>query len=91
MVVNLSILNQTGKAIDGWTLEWQFADKQEITNLWNGSWNQNGKAVFVSNAAWNASIPNGATLYNVGFVAQYRGKNRIPTTFMLNGLACDVN
>jgi len=84
---SVTVHNDTGAALNGWTLAWTFADNQQITSLWNGVLAQQGKAVTVSDAGWNANLPhNGAVSF--GFNASYVGNNTAPTLFTLNGIAC---
>lgn len=86
--VNVTITNNSGTAINGWTLAWVFSGNQQITNLWGGSYSQTGTAVSVSNAGYNGSIgANGGTA-NFGFNLSYSGTNNAPTDFTLNGLSC---
>jgi endo-1,4-beta-xylanase len=84
--VGVTIQNN-GSPIDGWTLEWTFPGDQQITNLWGGSYDQNGASVSVSSASWNAVIPsNGSTSF--GFNMAFSGSNGAPTEFALNGTLC---
>jgi cellulose 1,4-beta-cellobiosidase len=81
-------VKNTGAAITSWTLTWSFGGTQRITNLWNGVVAQSGQAVTVSNAGWNGAIASGGTV-NFGFQATYSGSNAKPTSFKLNGVACN--
>jgi len=84
---NVTVHNYTGSPINGWTLAWNFADNQQITNVWNGVLRQNGKAVTVTDAVWNASLPHNGSV-SFGFNASYVGNNTPPSLFVLNGIAC---
>ena len=86
---DIYISNAGKTAINGWTLAWQFAGNQQITNLWNGLVAQTGKSVVVRNESWNGTINAGATT-QIGFVASYSGTNAKPTAFKLNGVSCKV-
>lgn len=88
MQVTLTLHNNTGSDINGWTLAWSFAGNQSITNLWNGNWSQSGADVTVSDVGWNGTIANGGSVTDIGFTADYSGGNEIPTDFVLNGMAC---
>lgn len=82
------VITNTGTAsITNWTLVWSFSGNQKITAYWNGTAVQSGKKVQFSNAAWNATIAAGGTA-QIGFNANYSGKNTAPTSFTLNGVAC---
>lgn len=86
--VNVTIGNNRASTINGWTLTWTFPGNQQISHLWNGSYTQSGASVSVSNAAWNGTIgANGGTV-SFGFNLAYSGTNAAPTSFSLNGTAC---
>jgi hypothetical protein len=85
--VSITIKNNTAVAIDGWTLAWNFAGNQTITNLWNGTYTQNGTVTTVKNASYNKSIPAKGSV-NFGFNISYSGTNVKPTGFVLNGITC---
>ncbi|MBX3014642.1 MAG: choice-of-anchor A family protein [Caldilineaceae bacterium] len=87
-VTNVTIVNQTGAAYNGWTMTWTFPGNQTITNLWNGSLRQTGKNIQVNDAGWNAQVANGAST-TFGFQASYSGTNAKPTAFKVNGIACN--
>ncbi len=84
------VIRNTGSAaITGWTLSWTFPNNQTITQLWGGSYTQNGATVRVTNFDWNATIGINGTV-NLGFLANWSGTNAKPTAFTLNGMACTV-
>lgn len=87
--VNITIKNNSTQPVNGWTLTWTFSGNQKITNLWCGSFTQNGAAVSVKNADYNGTIPAGGTV-NFGFNLSYSGTNLKPTGFTLNKIACEV-
>jgi hypothetical protein len=84
----ITIANTGTVAINGWTLTWTFANGQQITGLWNGSYVQSGANVAVKNLSYNGSIPAGGSYNGMGFTANYAGANAIPATFSLNGTVC---
>jgi hypothetical protein len=85
--VSVTIKNNGSSAINGWTLAWDFSGNQKITNLWGGSYTQNGTAVSVKNVSYNGTIPAGGTV-SFGFNLSYSGSNPKPTSFTLNGNPC---
>ncbi len=89
VVNNINITNNTGAALNGWTVTWNFAGNQQITNLWNGVLTQTGNQVTVRNASWNNSVANGAT-FSFGFQASYSGTNAKPANFALNNVPCTL-
>jgi len=89
MVADAYITNDTGAAITGWTLSWSFAGNQQIVNLWDGTYAQNGEAITVRNETWNGSVANGANVM-FGFQAAYTGTNGAPAAYKFNGVACTI-
>jgi hypothetical protein len=65
---------------------------QTITNPWNIIIIQEQIAgyVAVKDAGFNANIPANGGLVNFGFNLSYSGSNPKPTSFSLNGVACQV-
>ena len=61
-----------GRDLTGWTVRWRLPAGQTVTNLWNGSPRQDGTAVTVTNASYNAVVlANGTTSF--GFIATTTG------------------
>jgi endo-1,4-beta-xylanase len=87
--VAIAIKNNGSAAINGWTLVWNFAGNQKITNMWNASFTQSGTEITAKNASYNSTIPTGGSV-NFGFNISYSGSNAKPADFTLNGQACDV-
>jgi len=81
-------LSNTGTLVlNGWSLEWTFANGQKISQLWNGRYTQPAATVTVANLPWNAAIaPAGSVA--IGFLANWQGTNAVPTAFTVNGRAC---
>ena len=86
---NIAITN-TGDAItNGWTLTFAFPNGQTVQNGWPVTFTQAGANVTVaSNADWNRTIATNAT-FTAGFNGTFSGTNGIPTSFSLNGTACN--
>jgi endoglucanase len=87
--VSVTIKNNSGAAINGWSLTWNFTGNQKITNLWSAGFTQNGTAVTVTNASYDALIPAGGSV-SFGFNLSYSGSNSKPAAFTLNGGECSV-
>jgi len=83
-------ITNTGPAItSGWTLVFSFPSGQTVQNGWPVAFSQSGTQVTIaSNAQWNQSIASGAT-FSVGFNGNSTGTNTSPTSFALNGTACN--
>ncbi len=87
---DVTIKNNTANVVNGWTLAWTFPGTQKITNMWNASYTQSGASVSAKNLDYNAMIAaNGGTV-SFGFSDTYTGSNTKPTSFTLNGTACQV-
>jgi cellulose 1,4-beta-cellobiosidase len=88
-VINVTLKNNSAAAVNGWTLDWNFAGNQRIFNIWKAVHTQSNNKVTVINAAYNNMIPaNG--IVSFGFALSYSGANAKPTDFTLNGMACQV-
>ena len=79
-----------GAARDGWTLTFTFPGNQRVTNAWGATVTQSAAEVTVRNAAWNGSLPAGATA-TFGFQGTYSGTNARPADFRLDSAACTVS
>jgi Animal haem peroxidase/Cellulose binding domain len=89
--VNMTLFNQTTTPTSNWTLRFQFANGQSVTQLWNGNASQSGASVTVTNASWNAVIPAGGSLDGVGFNASFDNvTDPIPVNFTLNNRRCAI-
>jgi endoglucanase len=85
---NLIVHNSGTLAVDGWSLTFTFDGAQKIDQLWSARYTQSGRAVTITNEAWNATIAPGSDLNGIGFNATYSGSNHTPTAFFLNGTPC---
>ncbi|GCF10232.1 cellulose binding domain-containing protein [Dictyobacter arantiisoli] len=85
----LTITNTGSTAINGWSLQFSFANGQTITQGWNGTFSQLGSSVTIVNVSYNASIAPGASV-SPGYNASWNGTNTNPTAFTLNGQPCSV-
>jgi len=85
--VSITITN-TGPAITAWTLGYGYAGNQQLQQGWNGNWRQSGEQVSVTNVSWNGSLATGAST-QIGANFGYSGANTAPTSFTLNGAACN--
>ncbi|WP_338249804.1 cellulase family glycosylhydrolase [Dictyobacter halimunensis] len=84
---DIVITNTGSTAINGRTLKWTFANDQQITNGWNGTFTQQGKAVTATNVSYNGTIAAGGNT-DIGFSANVGATNNNPTSFTLNGASC---
>lgn len=77
-------------ALNGWTLTFDLADGQKVTQGWNAKWSQSGTTVTAANESWNGSVGAGASV-SAGFLGSSSGSNAVPTTFKLNDTTCNVD
>ncbi|MEU5314307.1 cellulase family glycosylhydrolase [Streptomyces sp. NPDC021562] len=77
-------------AVSSWSLSFDFASGQKVTQGWNGTWSQAGTTVTAVNESWNGSLGTGASV-SAGFLGSWSGSNAVPTTFKLNGTTCNVD
>ncbi|MFE0509798.1 cellulase family glycosylhydrolase [Streptomyces sp. NPDC058964] len=85
----VKITNNTA-ALSGWTLTFDFANGQKVTQGWNAGWSQSGTTVTAANESWNGSLGTGASV-SAGFLGKWSGSNTVPTAFKLNGTTCNVD
>jgi hypothetical protein len=83
---NVAVTN-LGDALNGWRLEWNFANGQTVTQGWNGVFSQSGAHVTVTNQSYNASLGTNATV-TPGFNGTWSATNAAPGSFTLNGVTC---
>jgi hypothetical protein len=88
-VGSVDITNTGPSEIDGWTLTFTWPTGwQGLDSGWNGTWQQEGRTVTVTNADFNAELAADGGATNIGFVANYSGPNVPPGAFTLNGTVC---
>jgi cellulose 1,4-beta-cellobiosidase len=84
---SLSITN-LGDPLTSWTLEWDFAGNQQVTQGWSGTFSQSAEHVTAKSLSYNGTLAANAST-SLGFNGSYTGTNTAPTTFKLNGTTCD--
>lgn len=77
-------------AVSSWSLTFDFAGGQKLTQGWNAKWSQSGTTVTAANESYNGSLATGASV-SAGFIASRSGSNAVPTAFKLNGTACNTD
>jgi cellulase/cellobiase CelA1 len=65
-------------AISSWTVTWQFANGQAITQFWSATVSSSGAAITASNVSYNGALSAG-TNTQFGFIATWNGSNAVPT------------
>lgn len=85
--VELSIANNSGSAINGWTLILEIEGLSSAEG-WNGSFSVKGDRLIITNADHNGEIASGGAVYtgcNLGSLKSFAIKSAI-----LNGVSCTV-
>ncbi|MEU6665510.1 cellulose-binding domain-containing protein [Streptomyces sp. NPDC046727] len=77
----------TEQALSGWQVSWTFRDGQQIGQMWDATVQQNGSRVTATAADYNKTVAAHSSL-SFGFLGSWRGQNRAPHGFVLNGAAC---
>ncbi|WBB54789.1 glycoside hydrolase family 6 protein [Verrucosispora sp. WMMD573] len=85
---NITIRN-VGDALSNWTLGFTFPDaNQRLVQGWSARWSQSGRNVTAQNESWNGNLATGAST-SIGFNGSWSGSNPKPTSFTVNGVACN--
>ncbi|MDW4908393.1 cellulose binding domain-containing protein [Streptomyces sp. ADMS] len=77
----------SAKAIDGWRIAWTFRNGQQVGQMWDASFSQDGARVTATAADYNRTVPADGTV-SFGFLADWQGSNADPVDFTLNGSSC---
>ncbi|PWI14588.1 cellulose-binding protein [Streptomyces sp. Act143] len=77
----------TTQALDDWRVAWSFKDGQEVGQMWDADFSQNGSRVTASAADYNRTVAAGDSLA-FGFLASWQGANGPGYAFTLNGESC---
>ncbi|MFH8466416.1 glycoside hydrolase family 6 protein [Streptomyces sp. NPDC017991] len=80
--------NSTAKS--SWAVKWSYAGNQKVTSGWNAKLSQSGTAVTAANESYNGTMSTGSSV-SFGFNGTYSGTNALPTSFTLDGVACNVD
>jgi alpha-L-arabinofuranosidase len=83
-VGSITITNTGTKAINGWTLQFDFAPI--LSSIWNAAIvSHTGNHYVIQNVSWDASIAPGQSV-NFGFIASPGRAYAGPTHYVLNGI-----
>ncbi|MER5704587.1 cellulose binding domain-containing protein [Micromonospora sp. NPDC002296] len=70
-------VRNNGSPSSAWSVAWNYADGQRLTQLWGGSFTQTGTQVVVRDAGWNGALGTGAST-SFGFLGSFTGANSVP-------------
>lgn len=79
----------SAKAVNGWTVTYHYGGDQKVTSAWGATASQSGANVTLTNVPYDASIAAGATLTGVGMQGTWTSSDAAPSSFTLNGVACN--
>lgn len=85
--VAIVIANTSARAVDGWTLRWDFPPKQKIIYGWNATVTNGPDGGAATDIASDRIIPVGGEV-TIGFVGTSDAWIPTPTGFTLNGTLC---
>jgi cellulase/cellobiase CelA1 len=88
-VADVHVTNDGAGPIDGWTVTWSVAGDQKVRDVWNARLMHSGAKVSVTDAGWNAKLPQRTATY-FGLVADYTGTRADVNDVSLNGFPCVV-
>ncbi|MDG9717786.1 cellulose-binding domain-containing protein [Streptomyces sp. DH24] len=77
----------TEAALDAWRVAWAFPDDQQVRQMWDATYTQDGDRVTATAADYNRTVRAGGSV-TFGFLASWRGRNAPPPAFTLNGYGC---
>ncbi|MFE0594151.1 glycoside hydrolase family 6 protein [Micromonospora echinospora] len=82
-------IKNLGDPLNGWTLGFAFPDaNQRVQQGWSARWSQSGRNVTAQNESYNGALATGAST-TLGFNGSWSGSNPKPTSFTINGTACN--
>lgn len=81
----LTVTNNSGKALKGWTVQFTVPSGFEISSSWNGKFTVNGTAVTVSNENYNGDVADGGS-FNIGFNYASASAFTPPASITVNGI-----
>ena len=84
----LTIANTGTTTINGWSLTFTFPGDQKITSNFNGGFSQTGENATLTNASYNGTIAPGTSITD-GFQGTWTSSDANPTSFSINGTACN--
>ena len=69
-------------------MKWSFPGDQKVTNAWNATVTQSRQAATATNLSYNCAIAPGGNV-QFGFQSTWASNDTSPTSFTLNGSACN--
>jgi len=86
-VVNVTLVNNTGGAVNNWTMSWPLGHGESLVNYWNANCGISGNTITCTNVSYNATLgPNGSTTQSFGAQLSSNGGASYPPSFIVNGV-----
>ncbi|MCD8316374.1 MAG: cellulase family glycosylhydrolase, partial [Eggerthellaceae bacterium] len=64
----LTLTNTSGQACSSWNVDIDFSEGFSLSGSWNGNFSINGNTLNITNANYNGSMENGASVTDIGFI-----------------------
>ncbi len=85
-VINVNLVNNTGAAVNNWTISWKLVHGENLVNYWNANCGISGDTITCTNLSYNATLgPNGGT-QSFGAQLGSNGSASYPPSFIVNGV-----
>jgi acetylxylan esterase len=89
LTAGITIANTGSSTINGWALVFTLPGGQAITSGWNATYSPLSGTVTARNLSYNGTIAPGGS-QSIGFNASHTGNSGPPSSFTLNGTACQI-
>jgi serine/threonine-protein kinase len=86
--VDLTVTNNRPEPVRGWTVQFAFSGDQTVRMGLSGEWSQSQTGVVTARGGGPRSSLAAGGSSTIGFTADYRIANPMPTAFTLNGTPC---
>lgn len=77
-LAEIIVTNKSNTPINNWSVKWNWGSDQQIMDIINGLYTQNGKSVTINGATWNSTI-NANSSVTIVFQSAYGASNPEPT------------
>jgi serine/threonine-protein kinase len=86
--VDVTVINNQSEPVRGWTVQFAFSGDQTLRMGFSGEWSQSQTGVVTARGGGPRSVLEPRASSTIGFTADYRIANPMPTVFTLNGTPC---
>jgi len=85
-VIDVHLTDRAATAVNGWTVSWELAHGETLTNAWNAHCILTGSTITCTNLPYNASIGANGGEQNFGVQLTTIGGTSYPALFNINGV-----